>query len=194
VYNSGDTVIHLKPYGVPVDTGTYVFSVTFDNDVCSFNVNIQDSTGTGLGGTGSGTTIPDNTSYLWKFIDSTNHINFIGPLTGTLSISGSTGILSMKGITATHMADTSLYIYLEMGDTSLANIVPADFITTGNNSLRFATSTANIYKADATTTQKITIRLIDYSANVLTGWFFGTAADKDGHTVRIENATFNVPG
>lgn len=187
LYNNGYTIIHLKPVGTPVDTGIISFNVRFANDVCDFSVHVADSIIIP-------DTLPDKPIYFWQFTDSTNHLNFSGPSTGNFDITGLTGNLFLHGTETTDNSDTTLSIYLELPDTSLTNIVPSDYITTSNNSFRLIKTVngtiSDIYRADATTSEKITVRLIDYSDRVLSGWFFGTARDANGNSVKIETGSF----
>ena len=46
----------LKPIGTPILNTPTTFTVSFDSSFCSFTVNVQDSTGTGLGGEQQDTT------------------------------------------------------------------------------------------------------------------------------------------
>jgi hypothetical protein len=62
---TGINTIQLKPIGTPILQKLTDFTVTFDTSVCTFSVNVQDSTGTGLGGgTGGTDTIAVNS---WEF-------------------------------------------------------------------------------------------------------------------------------
>lgn len=62
--STGLNTIQLKPSGHPILVGTSTFNVSFDSTVCSFTINVQDSTGTGLGGTD--TTVTGNFGD-WQF-------------------------------------------------------------------------------------------------------------------------------
>ena len=68
--NTGLNTIRLKPIGTPILNSPTTFNVSFDSSFCSFTVNVQDSTGTGLGGqqdtTGQGGD-PDDNSGSWQF-------------------------------------------------------------------------------------------------------------------------------
>ena len=48
--NTGINVIRLKPIGTPIIPTTATFNISFDSSFCSFAVNIEDSTGKGVGG------------------------------------------------------------------------------------------------------------------------------------------------
>src|SRR3954463_15461616 len=50
---TGITTVRLKPIGTPILNISTNFTVTFDTTACGFTVNVQDSTGTGLGGGGN---------------------------------------------------------------------------------------------------------------------------------------------
>lgn len=185
--DNGYIIIKLKPVGTPIDTGITSFNVRFGDDVCNFSVQVKDTTI-------STDTSVDKPVYFWQFTDSTNHIDFSGPANGNFNITDLTGNLTLHGTTTSATSDTSLLIYLELPDTSLTNIVPADYTTTFNNSFRLTKtangSVSNIYKADGSTNEKITVRLIDYSDKTLSGWFYGTARDQNGNTIQIEKGIF----
>lgn len=60
--NTGINTIKLKPVGIPIIPTTSIFTITFDSSFCSFEVVINDSTGTGLGGDTLPTDLGD-----WQF-------------------------------------------------------------------------------------------------------------------------------
>ncbi len=68
--NTGINTMRLKPIGTPILNTPTTFNISFDSSFCSFTVNVQDSTGTGLGGdqdtTGQGGD-PDDGSGNWQF-------------------------------------------------------------------------------------------------------------------------------
>src|SRR6185436_2135417 len=80
----GINIIKLKPIGTPIIPVATIFSVSFDSSTCSFVVNVQDSTGTGLGGggdtsgNGGGNTGDTTAAGAWKFTDSTNNTSYTG--------------------------------------------------------------------------------------------------------------------
>ena len=41
VYHKGDTIIHLKPIGIPIATEATFFTLNFDGDVCYCYVHVQ---------------------------------------------------------------------------------------------------------------------------------------------------------
>jgi hypothetical protein len=41
VYNKGDTIIHLKPVGMPLTQQATFFAINFNNDVCYLYVHVQ---------------------------------------------------------------------------------------------------------------------------------------------------------
>jgi len=47
---TGINTIHLKPLGAAILPTPTTFTIGFDSTTCSFTVNVQDSTGTGIGG------------------------------------------------------------------------------------------------------------------------------------------------
>lgn len=85
-----DTVI-LKAKGTPILIQSTSFTITADSlGACSFMVDVQDSTGTGLGGSGGGTTTGGDSSYIdpnpapkntWHFTDTATKITYSGIFT-----------------------------------------------------------------------------------------------------------------
>jgi len=41
IYNTGDTIIHLKPTGIPLTQQATFFTINFNNDVCYLFVHVQ---------------------------------------------------------------------------------------------------------------------------------------------------------
>src|SRR5436190_22457166 len=65
--STGINIIRLKPIGAPIIPVPTTFNISFDSSFCSFTINVQDSTGTGLGG--QDTTGNGNPDYMgsWQF-------------------------------------------------------------------------------------------------------------------------------
>src|SRR3954468_8813058 len=79
--STGITTVRLKPIGTPILNIPANFTVTFDTTACGFTINVQDSTGTGLGGGGNpgggGTDSTNLSDTAWKF--RVNTLVFNGP-------------------------------------------------------------------------------------------------------------------
>ena len=201
---TGINVIRLKPIGTPILPITTVFSVGFDGSVCSFFVDVKDSTGTGLGGgdtSGTGGYAGDTTQAtlnMWKLYDSSKAKQYSGAAIVTDTLISGIPVLIVQGAVAS--LDTILAIQLTLTDTALANVVPGVFQTGLNNdSFKFSylsgTTLTDIYVANAGTAGVMTIYLnqFDPITRILSGRFAGTANDVAlGGTVQITNGSFTV--
>src|SRR6476620_8276294 len=80
---TGIITVRLKPIGTPILNIPANFTVTFDTTACGFSINVQDSTGTGLGGGGNpgggGTDSTNLSDTAWKFSVAPGSI-FNGPI------------------------------------------------------------------------------------------------------------------
>ena len=200
----GINIIKLKPIGTPIIPVATIFSVSFDSSTCSFVVNVQDSTGTGLGGggdtTGDGGYAGDTAQALlnmWKMYDSSNSRQYVGPATAIDTVISGIPVLVIEGAVAT--LDTILVIQLVVPDTALENSVPGVFPTGLSNSLKLSylngTTTTDLYVAAAGTAGVMIISLNQYDpiTRVLSGRFSGTANDvANGGTIKITNGSFTV--
>ena len=193
--NTGLNVIKLKPVGTPILPGPATFSVTFDTSICNFTVNVQDSTGTGLGG--GGTTNPNLDDSAWQFTGPAG--TYHGPI-GEASEGDST----LPGGLTGH------YLYLfcpnVAGDSALQllaafpgnTITPGDYNSNLTWGFSFQDGTAGgelIYGADPndpSVTCTLTISSYDAATHIVKGLFSGSAKDKDGNVVTIANGKFTA--
>jgi len=189
--NTGLNVIKLKPVGTPILPGPTTFSVTFDTSICNFTVNVQDSTGTGLGGN----TDPNLDDHAWEFT---------GPAG---SYHGQIGEASEGDTVISGIAGHYLYLFCptSTGDSALQILAafPGNAITTGNFSsavswgFSFQDGVASevIYGTDPNTPTVIcTLNITSYNAatSIVSGTFSGSAKDKNGNTVSINGGAFTA--
>jgi hypothetical protein len=194
--NTGVNTIQLKPSGHPIIVGTSTFNVSFDSTFCSFTINVQDSTGTGLGGTD--TTGNSDTSQVqtgtWKFTQGS--LTFSGTV-DTSSKDNSSGvatILLVAGSTATKDTILSLNFLIAASDiqpgtyTSATNGVVFNFID--------ATSVITpIYSAsllDTGTDFTIVVTSYDATTKEMKGTFSGRALTSSGTVVPITDGAIDV--
>ncbi|SFQ17576.1 hypothetical protein [Parafilimonas terrae] len=194
--NTGVNTIQLKPSGHPILVGTSTFNVSFDSTVCSFAINVQDSTGTGLGGID--TTGNSDTSQVqagtWKFTQGS--LTFTGTI-DTSSKDNSSGvatILLVAGSTATKDTILSLNFLIAASDiqpgtyTSAKNGVVFNFID--------ATSIISpIYTAsllDAGTDFAIVVTSYDAITKEMKGTFSGHVLTSSGAVVPITNGIIDI--
>jgi len=200
---TGINVIRLKPIGTPILPITTIFSVSFDSSICSFFVDVKDSTGTGLGNgdtTGNGGYGGDTTQAtlgMWKLYDSSNARQYIGAAAVIDTLISGVPVLIIEGAVAT--LDTILTIQLSVPDTALSNSVPGVFPTGLSNSFKLSylngSTLTDLYVADAGTAAVMTIYLNQYDpvTRVLSGKFSGTANDvAGGGNITITNGSFTV--
>ncbi|MBV9963975.1 MAG: hypothetical protein JO072_17155 [Parafilimonas sp.] len=183
---TGINTIRLKPIGVPILPIATTFSISLGSSLCTFTVNVQDSTGTGLGG---GTT---TTAGTWQFTQgSATYGGIITDATQDNS-SGVATTVSLNGAGIT--GDTSMTLgFLILG----TSIQPGTY-TMLNNAITFASGdflNDFSYTADAFVTgSDLTIIVTSYDAvtKQMQGTFTGSAQDKSGNIVPITNGAFTA--
>jgi len=194
--NTGINIIRLKPIGTPILNTPTTFTVSFDSSICSFTVNVQDSTGTGLGGqqdtTGQGGD-PDSSANNWQFTQDT--LVFTGTIDSATK-DNSTGLatsLHLSGSTST--GDTTM---------SIEFVIPSTDIQTGTytmltNGIFFSMtdvpSLTVIYEADGLTTgTDFTVVITSYNSATkqVQGTFSGQVQDHFGNIVPITNGSFTA--
>ncbi|HEX5152090.1 MAG TPA: hypothetical protein VFW07_11635 [Parafilimonas sp.] len=187
---TGINTIHLKPLGAAILPTPTTFTISFDSTVCSFTVNVQDSTGTGLGGDSTGGD-PDSTfgSGDWQFSTDIGGsfqgtVVYVSSSPDTLFGSGGT-LFAMSGFTAS--GDTAISIgilfpgnTIEPGTYHTA-IVGSD--THSNAAFGFASITGGtIYDGsqDQGAPSDVAITVLSYDAltKTLTGTFSGPASNE----------------
>lgn len=203
--NTGINIIRLKPIGTPIIPTTSTFNINFDSTFCSFDVTIQDSTDTGLGGHDTTVIGDPDLEGSWQF--TTGDGTFSGLFDTAVIIKDSaiwgTGqqMLYLVGFTkgSTDSA-ISLYMYLPTGviapgSYSTQSVPPANAslfafnFTTGNGDA--------IYEAlpASTSGSNVTINIISYdnATHIVTGTFDGIADDINGNAdVDVTNGSFTA--
>jgi hypothetical protein len=195
--STGINTIRLKPIGTPILQKPTDFIVIFDTSICGFTINVQDSTGTGLGG-GGGTIDSTNLSdTAWKFTVGGNTYN--GPIdTADVRIDTTTSLTYLYLFGTSAATADSVFV--------AAIILPTGQITTGTylsslGSGFYFTDAAGIangtfiFQADPFTTGfsvSITISSYDTVTNIVTGTFSGTAVDGLGGTANISGGSFKA--
>lgn len=209
--NTGLNTIRLKPIGTPILNAPTTFNISFDSSFCSFTVNVQDSTGTGLGG-GQDTTVgdPDSGSGNWQFATDSGGF-FAGTIDTAAIVKDSliwgTGnkMLFLEGFTnASTDSAISLIMYLPNGiitpgTYSSQSVPPSNASLFGFNfTIVNGGSGDPIYEAlpASTTGSNITITITDYNSttHVVKGNFSGTAEDDayENATIGIINGNFTA--
>jgi hypothetical protein len=199
----GDTTITLQAYGTPILQNTTNFTIQLDSSICNFNVDVYDSTGTGLGGIGGGVITYDS-SFVdpnpaainnWHFTDS----NLLKTYSGIFDITNTTdpqgGFISLNNDTLTVIGQASttdtvfgFRLVLPSGNLTVGKIYPIS----GESFLGLALNNTNaIYEADSQTATEASangnsyITITDNSNNQLAGSFHVYADRDDGQLVLI---------
>jgi len=196
--STGINTIKLKPIGTPILIQPTVFTVSFDSSTCNFTVNVNDSTGTGLGNNGGGTDTTNLSDSAWKFTVNTTTYN--GPI-DTAYVLDTLGAkyLTIIGPTIT-TGDTAILIGLLLPSSG---ITPGVYTTATTAQVYFSAylrppvdSTVIIYQADLTTSGLgfVTVNIVSYDSatGIVTGTFSGTAKDQSGNAVTISNGSFKA--
>jgi hypothetical protein len=198
----GINTIRLKPIGTPILPLTTTFSVSFDSSVCSFFVDVKDSTGSGLGGgdttgNGGGGDTTQAGLNMWKFTNSSSKDFFNGTATAFFDTTlYPTPTLIITGPSA--ISDSALVIDLNLGDTTLSNFVPGTYPTGNNGEFYFEYKSGldyfTIYAASGGS-EIMNVNLTGYDSvtRILTGKFSGTVLNTKTHnTETIINGSFTV--
>ena len=194
---TGINTIMLKPIGTPILQKPTAFTVTYDTSVCNFIVDVRDSTGTGLGGGGTGPDEPYLSDTAWRFraSDGSTINSFNGYIDSAQLIdeSGFTYLL-IDGYTAA-TGDTAFVaaIFLPSG-----TVEPGTYNTSTGSSFYFFDLTTSpetlLYFADFSsqrTNLSITITSYDPVTKIVQGTFDGNAEnDPSGSTVVIDEGAF----
>lgn len=204
---TGINTIHLKALGTAILPAPTTFMISFDSTTCSFTVNVQDSTGTNLGGDSTGGD-PDSTfgSGDWQFSTDIGG-SFQGTFTYVQSAPDTIfggSIMAMSGFTAS--GDTVLTIaILFPGNTIEPGTYHTAIVGTNTHStaaLGFAfTATGDaIYDAvqgqSAPSDVTVTVTAYDALTKTVTGTFSGPAANEttadDTDTIGLMNGSFSA--
>lgn len=195
---TGINIVRLKPIGTPILQKPTLFTVSFDTSICSFTVNVQDSTGTGLGGGDTTGTGGVDTSFGWQFTatgDTTYSAKYQDTSKAFIYDTTASG-LAVKYITMNWIN--------EFGDSlfqiSLINTggpVTATYNTNvvlPNGALVLYTDNDKTYGSDPVTFvgSNIVIVVTTYNTTtkIIEGTFSGTAITDSGGTINITNGTF----
>jgi hypothetical protein len=194
---AGNNTAFLRVIGTPILHIPTDFTITFDTTQCTFTINVQDSTGTHLGGNGGGTTVTTSDTD-WHF--NVGNAYYHGSVdTTSIQTSGGFTILGIGGFTAA-TGDSVLAL-----DFILPNgvITPGNYFTVGtpNSTAVFGfalISTGNsIYDAidGASIPCSMTLTIDSYNSttHIISGSFSGTAEDPSaGISVPITNGHYTA--
>lgn len=196
---TGIDTIHLQAIGTPSFPVPIDFAVTFDSTTCAFTVNVQDSTGTGLGGGGGSTddSSINKSDSAWFFNDSLTsyHGPFDSAYLGVITYGANTAeAVVMKGYD--DAADTFLLAVRATGNT----VTPGSYSTKTDAFLQLTDGEENlIYAASPLVTQAglpaettVIVSSFDASSRVIQGTFSGTVTDTEGRNITISNGKFKA--
>jgi hypothetical protein len=195
---TGINTIRLKPIGTPILVKSTPFSITFDSSICTFNVDVQDSTGTGLGGTQDTTTTgggdPDNLAdNSWQF--SANSLDLQGSIISA-QFGPSTGgsQLFLVGQMQFNSTDTAFGLSVQFPGTTLDTGFYATSTAGTSFSLTKVSSGDVIFAANNLSPQVITIHISSYdvSTKVVEGTFEGDSYDINSNVVPITEGEFKA--
>lgn len=192
---TGLNVIKLKPIGTPILQKPTTFSVAFDTTICGFTINVQDSTGTGLGGGNGGGDTTGIAEGEWEFYTDSGY--FHGTI-DTAAKDDTLGItyLAINGKTA---GDSTLVLAIFFPGTE---IVPGIYTTQGSpmSTAIFGFSDQNdstIYFAvnDPSVASLVTVTITSYDSitKEVKGTFSGVANDSTiNPVINIKNGKFDA--
>lgn len=200
--STGINTIQLKPSGHPIIVGISTFNVSFDSTFCSFTINVQDSTGTGLGG--ADTTATGNVGS-WQFTTTEGTFNgtfYAATVIQDTFVWNSGGkMLAMAGFTkSTTDSAITLIAYLpesviETGVYKTDSVPPANAAvfafnyTTGNGDPIYEAFDGTPIDSDVS----VTISSYDDATHVVTGTFSGTAENvTTGAAIQVTNGSFSA--
>ncbi len=192
---TGYGTVRLKAISTPTLPVTTDFTVSFDTSVCSFSVNVKDSTGTGLGGgnTGGGEDTTQISDSAWRFSEGSNF--YSGGIDSGYkdNSSGAATFTYIYGTTSTGDTTFSLTI-LGVGTditTGTYKSSSGGAIFTFNDAANFNT----LYQADAFTAGTdltVIITSYDTTTTIVEGTFSGTVRNSSGGFVTITNGKFKA--
>jgi hypothetical protein len=191
--DTGVTTINLKALGTPLVNEPTTLIVTLDLSSCPILVNVQDSTGTGLGGNGGTTGTDTMTLNTWKF--TTNGHTYNGSVSAAQFITAIGGNLTIVGTMQSGATDTAFGLTVQFpGSTLDAGTYPTSDAGT-NFSLQKIPSGDIIYAANAVDSPpvlSITISSYNSTTKIVSGTFSGEAYDFPGNTVTVTNGAFKA--
>ena len=192
---TGLTTVKLKPIGVAIIPVTSTFSISFDSTLCSFDVTVKDSTGTGLGGTdttGTGGDTSHIQSGQWQFTEGASTFKGAFDSAARDNSSGVETFVGMKGSTST--GDTAMTLQFSI----LASDVQPGTYTMFNNTILFSAGDALndfSYEANAFVTgTDFTVVVTSYDATTkeIKGTFSGNVQNGSGNIVPLTNGSFDL--
>jgi hypothetical protein len=193
IFNStGIQTINLKASGTPSQIIPTDFTLSFDSSACAFTVNVQDSTGHGLGGGG----VTDTSGIAlnqWQFVaNGHTYSGNVGTASFTDLISGN---LTVVGTMASGSPDTAFGITVQFPGATLDTGTYATSDAGTNFSLTIVQSGNIIYAANATSVPpvlNITITNYNSGTKTVTGIFSGQAYDFNGNNLAVTNGEFKA--
>ncbi|TKK66980.1 hypothetical protein FC093_15895 [Ilyomonas limi] len=199
-----DTLL-LHAYGTPILNVPTDFTLTLDSSTCGFTINVQDSTGTGLGGDAGGVIVGDSSfvdpapaaTNTWHFTDSTSNQTYSGIFDVTNINDPQGGFLQNDTLFVVGQSSTTDTLFGLKLVVPAQNIVPGTiYPVTANNivGLQIVTDPNNpvvIYGANDQTAASGApngnsyITITSYSNGQLAGSFHVYAQRSDGILVLI---------
>ena len=190
--NTGLQTINMRVSGTPLSHMPTDFTITLDNSVCSFTVNVQDSTGhNGAGGNGTDTSgIALNK---WQF--TANGHTYAGNITTAIFANLLGSNLTVAGTMASGSTDTAFGVTIQFPGSTIdtGTYVTSDAGT--NFALQKITSGDIIFAANATSSPpvlSIVIKSYTVSSKTVYGTFSGDTYDFNGADVPITNGKFKA--
>ncbi len=197
---TGLNIIRLKPIGTPILPNSTLFTISFDSSFCTFNVNVQDSTGTGIhsGGTGIDT-IPNgdpDAGGAWQFT-SGGFLYHSNSIAGLVKDTAGGHLLVIGTPDNSNDNDTAFGLIISIPNATPA---PGIYVTTSvtNPVILYVDDNTNgvtLFEADFTTTSaSVTVTITSYNATtkLLKGTFSGTAVDENKTVHTITSGSFSV--
>lgn len=186
--NLGANTLRLRPSGVFFNHDPTAFTFSFDTTACSFTIDVQDSTGTGLGG-------PSVDLNTWKF--TANGRVYSGPVIIASIISGLGNTTFVLNGELQSSQDTTFGISIKFPSSvdtnTYAGIYPTS--TDGTNFLLTDASLNAIFAAySGTPSQVININIVSYdnTTRIMNGTFSGNSSDSVGNTIPISSGAFSA--
>jgi len=194
--STGINIVKLKPVGTPILQKPTFFTVIFDTSICSFTVNVEDSTGTGLGGGGDTTVI--STDFTWQF--TANGTAYAGNFYDTSKAyiyDSIVGGLPIKYITMDFISPDPGDTLFQVSVINTGGPITATYHTNviiPNGGLFLYTDPSDTFGSDPLTFIGTDIAIVvttyDTSTKIIEGTFSGTALTGTGTFVDITEGKF----
>ncbi len=193
----GYDTIRLKASGTPALHVVTDFTISFDSSICSFSVNVKDSTGTGLGGNTGGSDSVNKSDSAWQFSNGTQI--FHGSVDSTIIFDTTINSQSLKAVTiegrlpgSGTSSDTLFYLGIAFPG---GNITTGTYVSSSLSQIGMLNSVGYIYQADATTTGyliTVIVTAYDSGTGIIEGTFTGTAKTASGGTITVSGGKFKA--